>query len=72
MLLVGRWEVVRKTPDSLEYQTNSVVDIPFDMESNPWTETFGQGETWSGSWLNTENDDLVFADDTIFGFFTQE
>ncbi|GLA51717.1 hypothetical protein AnigIFM63604_008330 [Aspergillus niger] len=47
-------------------------DIPFDMESNPWTETFGQGETWSGSWLNTENDDLVFADDTIFGFFTQE
>ncbi|GKZ58873.1 hypothetical protein AnigIFM49718_004711 [Aspergillus niger] len=47
-------------------------DIPSDMETNPWTETFGQGEAWGGPWLNTENDDLLFADDTIFGFFTQE
>ncbi|GLA26971.1 hypothetical protein AnigIFM63326_004153 [Aspergillus niger] len=57
-------------PGATDWPSGS--DIPFDMETNPWTETFGQGETWSGSWLNTENDDLFFADDTIFGFFTQE
>ncbi|OJJ38104.1 hypothetical protein ASPWEDRAFT_310047 [Aspergillus wentii DTO 134E9] len=47
-------------------------DIPSGIETVPWTGTFGQGESWSGSWLNTETDDLLFADDTIFGFFTQE
>ena len=49
-----------------------ISDIPSGIETVPWTEDFGQGESWSESWLNTETDDLFFADETIFGFFTQE
>ncbi|OJJ68405.1 hypothetical protein ASPBRDRAFT_67979 [Aspergillus brasiliensis CBS 101740] len=50
-------------------------DISSGIDTVPWTGTgtFGQEETWSGSWLNAENDENFFlADDTIFGFFTQE
>ncbi|GKZ33183.1 hypothetical protein AbraIFM66950_002972 [Aspergillus brasiliensis] len=50
-------------------------DISSGIDTVPWTGTgtFGQEETWSGSWLNAEIDENLFlADDTIFGFFTQE
>ncbi|KAL5364636.1 fungal-specific transcription factor domain-containing protein [Aspergillus floccosus] len=47
-------------------------DMQFGAEPIAGTEALAGNENQGGSWLNAETDDLFFADDTIFGFFTQE
>lgn len=55
----------------LRGHTYSNIDAQVGIEAILPSETFGQGEAWSESWLNVETDDFFLTDDTIFGFFAQ-